>query len=178
MAPLLAMLAQAGLPLLVQAITNKGQEFVEEKLGVKIDLLAKSEEGLIRLKQLEMEHEQFLLGHVLETSRLDLERQALEDKDRASARDMNARIQESSNASAMAKDAAYYIDFAIVGGVLTLGLMLFFKAIPPENQDMAQIVFGSLLTLAITVVNFHRGSSRGSETKQSTIDFLAKGGVK
>jgi hypothetical protein len=175
MAPLIAMLAKAGLPLLVQAVLSKGKEVVEEKLGVDLGNLVETESGRIKLKELEIQNEQFLAGQIVRHMEIDLERQALEDKDRASARDMNAKVQESTNASWLAKNAAYYLDFLIVGGVIVLAASLFLSAIPDENKELAYTVFGSLMTLAITVVNFHRGSSRGSADKQQTLDAMMKG---
>ena len=175
MAPLIAMLAKAGLPLLVQAVLSKGKEVVEEKLGVDLGNLAATEAGQIKLKEMELQHEQFLSEQIVKHIEKDLERQALEDKDRASAREMNAKVQESVNASWLAKNAAYYLDFLIVGGVILLAASLFLSAIPAENKELAYTIFGSLMTLAITVVNFHRGSSRGSADKQQTIDAFMKG---
>lgn len=178
MMPIVAALAKAGLPLLVQAVLSKGQEVVEEKLGVDLGRMLDTEEGRIKLKELELSHEQFLSEQVIKHIEKDLERQELEDKDRASARDMNARIQESGNASWLAKNAAYCLDFAIIGGVIVLAVILFVASIPEANRELAYTFFGSVLTLAITVVNFHRGSSRGSADKQQTIDAMWKGGVK
>lgn len=178
MAPIIAALAKAGLPLLVQAVLSKGQEVVEEKLGVDLGSLVESEAGRIKLKELELSHEQFLSEQVIKHIEKDLERQALEDKDRADARDMNSRIQESVNASWLAKNAAYCLDFAIIGGVIILAIILFVAAIPDANRELAYTFFGSVLTLAITVVNFHRGSSRGSADKQQTLDAMWKGGMK
>jgi hypothetical protein len=178
MAPIIAMLAKAGLPLLVQAVLSKGQDVVEEKLGVDLGGMLGSEEGRIRLKELELTHEQFLAEQVVRHMEKDLERQALEDKDRANARDMNSRIQESENASWLAKNAAYCLDFVIIGGVIVLAIILFVASIPEANRELAYTFFGSVLTLAITVVNFHRGSSRGSADKQQTLDAMWKGGAK
>jgi hypothetical protein len=86
-------------------------------------------------------------------------------KDVQNARNMNIEIQKASEASKLAKDAAYYLDFIIVGATIALGLLLFFRAIPVGNKEIAYLMFGSLLTLCGTVVNFHRGSTHGSSKK-------------
>ncbi|MBN1340742.1 MAG: hypothetical protein JXA03_15545 [Bacteroidales bacterium] len=86
-------------------------------------------------------------------------------KDMQDARQMNVKIQQADQASKISKIAAYIIDFVIVGATILVGMMLFFKSIPQENRDIAYVVFGALLTLCGTVVNFHRGTSQGSSKK-------------
>lgn len=63
LAPLLSTLASKGMSLLSGAIMSKGKEFVEDKLGVKIpdDPAELTPELVKQLKELEMEHEEFLL---------------------------------------------------------------------------------------------------------------------
>jgi hypothetical protein len=89
-----------------------------------------------------------------------------------SARKMNAAIQESSNASWLAKNVAYVLDSVIVGATLLLTYLLFFKGVPEANKELAYSAFGSLITLCGTVVNFHRGSSQGSKDKAAEIQAL------
>lgn len=90
-------------------------------------------------------------------------------KDVQDARAMNVQIQQTDKASKLAKNAAYYLDFVIVGATIIIGMLLFFRAIPAQNQQVANIIFGSLLTLCGTVVNFHRGTSQGSSNKTDVI---------
>lgn len=61
MAPIIAALLQQGFSILGGALLSKGKEVVEEKLGIDIDKALGSEEGRIKLKQLESEHEQWLI---------------------------------------------------------------------------------------------------------------------
>jgi hypothetical protein len=86
-------------------------------------------------------------------------------KDIQGAREMNVRIQEAQAGSKLSKVAAYILDFVIAGATIVVGLLLFFKAIPDENKEIAYMLFGSLLTLTGTVINFHRGTSQGSSKK-------------
>lgn len=72
MAPLLAALAKFGLPILANAIAAKGKDVIEEKLGVDIGKLIGSEEGRIQLKQLEMQHEEFLVNAALREKEMNL----------------------------------------------------------------------------------------------------------
>ena len=96
---------------------------------------------------------------------MELEYAKLDMANTASARDMNSKIQESSNASWVAKNAAYILDFAIVSATIIMTWIVFFKGVPVENKEIAYMAIGSLITMCGTVLNFHRGSSAGSKSK-------------
>ena len=155
LAPIVSMLADKGLGLLSNAIeggADKAIEFVTEKTGM--DLTQKtslSSEDIAVLKQLEADHKSELMAYHLANTR--------------DARNMNVKVQESENASWLAKNTAYILDFMIVGSTILLGVALFFKSIPEANQEIAYMLFGSLLTLCGTSINFHRGSAQGSKDK-------------
>lgn len=72
MIPIVAALAKWGLPLVASAVASKGKELVQEKLGVNLDDALGTEEGRIKLKQLEYEHEGFLSNVALEQAKLDV----------------------------------------------------------------------------------------------------------
>lgn len=91
--------------------------------------------------------------------------------DVANAREMNANIQQSANASWLAKNVGYLIDIVIVVSTIGLVLLLYFKPIPGGNREIAYAVLGVLLTGLSTVLNFYRGSSKGSFDKT---DILLK----
>jgi hypothetical protein len=169
LAPLLGKLAENGLGLLASAVTAKGKDLIEEKLGVDLDKEMGSEEGRIRLRELELKHEEFLIESAQKKAEQELEVIKVSNADTASARDMNTRIQESTNASGFAKNAAYYLDFVIVGATLVLAYILFFVQIPEENLQLLYMGFGSLLTMCGTILNFHRGTSHSSREKDSAI---------
>lgn len=159
MIPLLPMIAGLGIDFIKDLITDNGEELVKE--GIKkvtgIDLSKKKEltaDEVIKIKEVEFKLKE-----------LDFEELKLSVQNTDSARNMNVEIQTSENASSIAKNAAYYIDFAIIGGTLLVGAMLFFFGIPESNKDLAYTMFGSLITLSGTIINFHRGSSQGSKNK-------------
>ena len=90
----------------------------------------------------------------------------------ANWRDNNSKIQESANASNLAKNTPYILDFFIVIATFSLGLLLFLTPIPEQNKDILNILFGTLLGLSVTVVNYHRGSSNGSAAKSDIINKI------
>ena len=101
----------------------------------------------------------------------DLDKAYLADTD--SARKHDASVQDSQHASFLAKNVAYWIDLFIVGATFGLAYMILFKSIPEANKELIYTMFGSLLTLCMTVVNFHRGSSMKSQAKDNTIAALS-----
>jgi hypothetical protein len=89
-----------------------------------------------------------------------------------SARDMNAKVQESTNASWLAKNTAYALDVGIVTATIFLAWFAFMKGVPEANKELVYMALGSLITMSGTVLNFHRGSSQGSKDKGGEIQKL------
>ncbi len=89
-----------------------------------------------------------------------------------SARDMNAKVQESTNASWLAKNTAYALDIGIVSATIFLAWFAFIKGVPESNKELVYMALGSLITMCGTVLNFHRGSSQGSKDKGTEIQKL------
>lgn len=89
-----------------------------------------------------------------------------------SARDMNAKVQESTNASWLAKNTAYALDIGIVSATIFLAWFAFIKGVPEANKELVYMALGSLITMCGTVLNFHRGSSQGSKDKSGEIQKL------
>ena len=171
MAPLIATLVANGLGTLVDAITAKGKDFIEDKLGVDLGEAVQTEAGLTRLRELEITHEEMLLKYALEKERLPYE-------DIKGARELTIAVQNSEHASTLAKDAPYWLDIFIVVTTFALAYTILFVPIPEKNEQLVYTMFGSLLTLCFTVVQFHRGSSSRSQTKDAAIEALSKGSVK
>jgi len=172
MAPFLIALAKAGLPLLASAIMSEGKEVIEEKLGVDITKLLGSEEGKLKLKELELKHEEFLVTAAQKAAELALETTKVDNANTADARKMNAEIQASANASHLAKVSAYYLDFIIILSTIGLAYIIFMSETKLVNQELAYTAFGSLLTMCGTILNFHRGTSKSSAGKDDTITAL------
>jgi hypothetical protein len=89
-----------------------------------------------------------------------------------SARDMNAKVQESSNASWLAKNTAYALDVGIVSATIFLAWFAFIKGVPDANKELVYMALGSLITMSGTILNFHRGSSQGSKDKGADLQRL------
>lgn len=155
MPPFIATLLAQGLGILGNAVLTKGKDVIEEKLGVDIDALTQTPEGMIHLKQLEIEHEEFLVSSALADKGLDID-------NTKNARDSNRMIQESPNASWLAKNAIYLIAFVVILGG---GLMVAYS--PQADARMAAV------SAVMLVLGFFFGSSSQSKGKDATIAALS-----
>ncbi len=160
LADLLKSVAPGLATLVTGPVAGMAIKAIADKLGVPADEMSITEaikadpEAALKLREIDVRE---LEAHNANTD---------------SARKMNASIQESSNASWLAKNVAYVLDSVIVGATLLLTYLLFFKGVPEANKELAYSAFGSLITLCGTVVNFHRGSSQGSKDKAAEIQAL------
>jgi hypothetical protein len=80
----------------------------------------------------------------------------------------------SEKAGLLARNTAYILDIFIVVSTFALVLLIMFAEVPASNKELVYTAFGSLLTLCLTVVQFHRGSSAHSAKKDDTIQRLSK----
>ena len=156
-AGIVSSLISNNLPGVAQGVVDKGIDYVEEKLGMKLkpDM---SPEEIQKVSEAAMKHEEFLISEAY--------------KDVADARDMNEHIQESSSSSTLAKNAAYILDFMIIGSAIVLAFVAFFVGVPDGNKELIYTLLGSLWTYSGVVINFHRGTSSSSHKKD---DFILKG---
>jgi hypothetical protein len=109
---------------------------------------------------------------MLELEKITNERLSAEQANTANARDMNAKIQESTNASWLSKNMAYILDISVVLAFASMLFLIIYKSVPESNKELFYMAFGGLANLVATVINFHRGSSSGSVHKQSLIDKI------
>jgi hypothetical protein len=149
LAPLLATLASNGLGMVADAVTKKGKEFVEEKLG--IDLTQDpTPETVANWKLAAQQHEKELLQMAY--------------GDTANARNM--QVEALRQDDLFAKRFIYI--FATFWSIFAAGYIGFitFGAIPEDNQRFADTILGFLLgTVVATILQFFFGSSMGSKDK-------------
>jgi len=142
-------LVSAGLPKVAEAVTNKGLDFVEDKLGIKLEP-DMSPEKLAAVKEAAMKHEEFMFEQ--------------EVKDRNSAREM----QQAALAQGDSESKNFVYRFAWFWSVVS-ALYFFcvtFLTMPEGSRDFANIILGFLLGTAIaSIFNFFYGSSKSSSDK-------------
>jgi hypothetical protein len=149
LAPLLATLASNGLGMVADAVTKKGKEFVEEKLG--IDLTQDpTPDTVANWKLAAQQHERELLQMAY--------------GDTANARNM--QVEALRQDDKFAKRFIYI--FATFWSIFAASYIAFitFGTIPTDNQRFADTILGFLLgTVVATILQFFFGSSMGSKEK-------------
>lgn len=134
-------------------------------------------------EELTNEDKQKIMDSRIEIMKIDFEKikleteAKLEDKrlniqNTNNAQVMNAQIQASEFSSKLAKNTAYIIDLVLVLSLVALVFCLFIFKLPIENKELAYTMFGSFLMYVGTVINFHSGSSKGSNEKQDIINKM------
>ena len=132
-------------------------------------------------EELTNEDKQKIMDSQIEIMKIDFEKLKLETEAKLedkrldiqntnNAQVMNTQIQTSEFSSKLAKNTAYIIDLVLVLSLVALVFCLFIFKLPIENKELAYTMFGSFLMYVGTVINFHRGSSKGSNEKQELIN--------
>lgn len=124
---------------------------------------------------LALEFEKLRLNFELEMTRLDLETDLEFYKAEVNDRD-SARVREAAFLNATGKRDWLMGAVVIVGLLLTVGvvLSLIFIVIPIENQRLADMTFGSVLSIGTSIFAYYVGSSRGSHMKDKKLFSDAK----
>jgi len=157
----------------LQKIITGGTGDLIEKVGNTVDKFITTKEEKEKLK---LEFQKLAQDH--EEKLLELSQQELDSylKDTQSARDANVKIQESDKASWLSKNVAYLIDIFItlLFGTITVILFLRLFKIAATDVDIVSLMalHGTVTAVFMTIVNFHRGTSRGSENKQKQLDKI------
>jgi hypothetical protein len=160
MLPIIQMLAANGLNLLASAVTAKGKEFVEEKLGVSLEA-PKTAEDVLKLKQAEMDHEEFLLELGVRQSEMNLRETQAMYGEIDSARKMGAALATSTS----------WLNQNIVP-ILALMVTVGGAAILTQTGDAdVRMAAVSMITM---VLGYYFGTSIGSKDKQRVIEGLTK----
>ena len=170
MAPIIAALAKAGLPLLANVVLSKGKEAVEEKFGIDLGKLTSSEEGLIKLKEIEVEHEQFLVTAAQREAERELEGFREEVKDKNSARERDAQFLKAGTRNYRA-DTMYFLAVVVIG-------LLVWAVLASQLDEYAKgiitLVLGRFLGYLDNIYNFEFGTTRSSKQKDATIEQLSE----
>lgn len=161
---LLQTLLSNGLGLIGNAVLAKGKDVIEKELGVDLEKEVQTPEGMQKLAQLQNEKEETLLKYALENRKLDLEETKMYVGDVANARDTNVKIQESPNASWIAKNCIYCVALLVVVGG---GWMIY-----TSNEADVRMAAASAITLVLT---WFFGTTKNSGAKDTTIANLLKG---
>jgi len=150
-------------------ISGKGSDIIESVSGV-IDTFVQTKEEKDEAKvKLTVE----INRHLEELGRQQNDELKSYLSDVANSREMNTKIQESDKASWLSKNIAYMIDALLILSFITMLIMIFNRVVPESNKELFYTGFGLLGGYVGTVINFHRGTSKGSENKQKQLDKIS-----
>ena len=153
---------------------SSGASSLVEAVGDAIDKNFTTDE---EKKALEAEMAKAAMQHEAEMKRLGLDEKKAYLADTASARDSQTRIQESDQASWLAKNVHSMLAVAIIG--LTFFMYYWIIGTDPEKlsdsgvKEIIIYILGALTTIATQVVAYYFGSSQGSKDKQKSIGDIA-----
>jgi hypothetical protein len=141
-------------------------ERVGEFLNKKKDESPQLRDAAIEFEQYklqwQLEIQQLLLSHELEVYREEV-------KDRDSA-----RTRESSFTASLGK-RDWLMAVVVISGLLALiGVIttLVFVQIPTENQRLADMCFGAVMSIGASIFSYYVGSSKSSHSKDETIKAI------
>lgn len=161
--------------------------FIGKLVGSKViegaEAIANIADKFIQTKE---EKEAFQLELTKAKADIELKSSALEKdidemylKDTQDARNANARIQESENASWLSKNVGYILDLflATLWGTITVIMFLKVFKIAAQEVDMISLMslHGTVTAVFMMSVSFHRGTSRGSEDKSKELKAIREG---
>ena len=175
MMPIIQSLLSNGLGLVANAVMAKGQQFVEEKLGVKLapDM---SPEQVAQLKIAEMEHEEELMRLRLEENKLDLEELGMRLKDTDSARSRETAIATSKDAPLLNKIVTPLLAIGLLFITFALFGVVMFQDAPVDSsrKDILIYILGVLSAISTQIVSYYFGSSQGSKDKAEALEKVMK----
>jgi len=158
LAPLLATLATNGLGIVADAITKKGKDFVEDKLGVDLSQ-DPTPEVLAQWKEAAMQHEKDLLQMLY--------------ADRADARKRESDI-AASDAPFINKVVTPVLALGIVALSFILFAVLIFVDVEPNSKDILIYILGVLSAAVTQIMSYYFGSSMGSKVKEERLTGLGR----
>lgn len=126
--------------------------------------------------KLAQDFEKLRLEFTLEMHKIDV--QAELDAYKAEVEDrVSARIREADFVKHTGKRDWLMGAVVVTGLVLLVGtvLSLIFITIPDENQRLADMCFGAIMSIGASIFSYYVGSSRGSMVKDKTIQALSGG---
>lgn len=161
-ASILSALLANNLPRVASAVLDKGLEFVEDKLGLKLDPVMTPEQ-IENIRAAAQRHEEFRIEQ--------------DNLNTANARNMQVAALDQDDL--FSKRFVYYLaSFWSIVSAAYVGAVTFIP-IPLGNERITDTVLGFLLgTIVATIINYFMGSSSGSSAKTEMLIKATSGGMR
>lgn len=152
-ATIISTLLAHNLPRVAQSVVDKGLEFVEDKLGLKLDPVMTPEQ-IENIREAAQRHEEFRIEQ--------------DNLNTANARNMQVSALDQDDL--FSKRFVYYLaSFWSIVSAAYVGAVTFIP-IPKGNERVLDTVLGFLLgTIVATIINYFMGSSSGSASKNEML---------
>ena len=174
MIPVIAALVNAGLGILGSAVATKGKEFIEDKLNIDITKMLGSEEGKIKLAEIEMQHQEALQRFAIDRKNQELDEIKIEQANTSNSREMQKTALNQEDT--FSKRFLYYFSWFWSTSALLYIFLITFTPIPDNSVRFADTILGFLLgTIIAQMFNFFYGSSKSSKDKDESLSEAIKG---
>lgn len=158
---------------LIEKILGANTGNLIEKVGNTVDKFVTTSAEKEQLKQ---EMLKLIQDHEVNLANIGEQELEVYIKDIQSARDTNVKIQDSEKSSWLSKNVAYILDIFLgaIWGTVTVFIVGKALKIIDNPVDMTAVlsIYGTITAVFMTVINFHRGSSKGSEDKTKQINKM------
>jgi hypothetical protein len=154
-------LIQNNMHKVADAVIEKGVDYVEQKMGIKLkpeDQL--TDEDVKSLQEAAMKHEEFMAE--------------IDAKDRDSARNREIEIATSEKAPMLNKVVTPLLALGVVGLSFVLFAVLIFVDVQPEAKDILIYILGVLSAAVTQILSYYFGSSSGSKAKDEQLKEVLK----
>jgi hypothetical protein len=145
-------LIQNNMHKVADAVMDKGVDYVEQKMGIKLKPEGELTESDVKsLQEAAMKHEEFMAE--------------IDAKDRDSARNREIEIATSEKAPYINKVVTPFLALGVVGLSFVLFSILIFVEVKPEAKDILIYILGVLSAAVTQILSYYFGSSQGSKDK-------------
>jgi hypothetical protein len=145
-------LIQNNMHRVADAVMDKGVDYVEQKMGIKLKPEGELTESDVKsLQEAAMKHEEFMAE--------------IDAKDRDSARNREIEIANSDKAPYINKVVTPFLALGVVGLSFVLFSILIFVDVKPEAKDILIYILGVLSAAVTQILSYYFGSSQGSKDK-------------
>lgn len=145
-------LIQNNMHKVADAVMDKGVDYVEQKMGIKLKPEGELTESDVKcLQEAAMKHEEFMAE--------------VDAKDRDSARNREIEIATSEKAPMINKIVTPIIALGVVGLSFVLFAILIFVEVKTEAKDILIYILGVLSAAVTQILSYYFGSSQGSKDK-------------
>jgi hypothetical protein len=153
-------LIQNNMHKVADAVMEKGVDYVEQKMGIKLKPEDQMTEDDVKcLQEAAMKHEEFMAE--------------IDAKDRDSARNREIEIATSEKAPYINKVVTPFLALGVVGLSFILFAILIFVDVKTEAKDILIYILGVLSAAVTQILSYYFGSSQGSKDKSEEAKLKA-----